>query len=378
MTSKLTAFDIPHLLHDATLVSGEWDRDASRLTLVYECLRRALDGSEIEDRRVEIALDGVVAFGVAYDSSLPDIRPSELVVPDSWVVKQIDPWPFRAMEAPMSINSESDAETVELAARCDWLLGDARAASGARYRICLEYSGSPRIRLLISVAAGAISPSIGGEPFPLDLWAKQYNAWWQGWQEHWDRKEEDGEDEEGEPALEDAAIPMGEDPPPDLSYSPPREPAFELTETEAPVEVLAPLRDWFEGLLERDWARRAGAFPHIDIEPIEHARAIEQRMQGQDFGRWGYARAVDRWWVEGKRAHVRVRGIEHSMPEEDDPAENVESVWDFALRCRRGEWKIWGYSQGWPCYGSAEKKPARQKPWLQQWQSGKVKTSDDD
>jgi hypothetical protein len=94
---------------------------------------------------------------------------------------------------------------------------------------------------------------------------------------------------------------------------------------------------------------------------------------GDDFGRWGFARALDDWWIEGRRACAVVRGIEHEMPQEGDPAENRESVWTFALRWRECRWIIDSYVQGWPRFGSAKKLPSRRKPWLKRWQSGLVR-----
>lgn len=383
MTGITTLFEIPELLHDAPLVSGDWDSNASRLTLVYECLRRNLDGREIEDRRVSIVLDDVAAVAVAYDSWRSQVRPSELVVPERAVVTTLAPWPFQETEALLAINSRFDAEDVELFARCDWLCGGRSAGNKTRYQLGLRFLGRiPDVQLLLWVGAGSITPAAGTGPLSLELWAGQYRAWWDHWNDHWEEEgvDDDEEVEEGDEEhrldLEDTAIPAGEELPPDLSYRPPNEPAFELSATDAPAEIVTTLRDWFESLVDRDWARRAAAEPNIDLDPEEQVSAITERFLGDEFGRWGYARAIDQWWVEGKRAYIRIRGIEHAMPDEDDPAENVESVWDLPLRRRGGKWQICGPTQqGWPCYGSAEEKPSREKPWLEGWQGGEVKTS---
>jgi hypothetical protein len=116
----------------------------------------------------------------------------------------------------------------------------------------------------------------------------------------------------------------------------------------------------------------AHAFPQPDKPVDERARNLEGWNCAHDFGRWGYARSVERWWVEGRRACVVVRGVEHAMAADDDPATNQETVWTIALRNRRGEWCIDTYSQGWPAFGSAEKLDEKHKTWLKRWKSGRV------
>src|SRR6516164_8933369 len=45
--------DIPPLLHDGTLNAFHWDRYLRTLNLSFECLRRNVDGTPIEDRTVD-------------------------------------------------------------------------------------------------------------------------------------------------------------------------------------------------------------------------------------------------------------------------------------------------------------------------------------
>ena len=54
----------------------------------------------------------------------------------------------------------------------------------------------------------------------------------------------------------------------------------------------------------------------------------------------GYARSVDSFWIEGERACVVVRGIQHWMPLEGEPARDDESVWAFGLRRVGDRWRI--------------------------------------
>jgi hypothetical protein len=115
----------------------------------------------------------------------------------------------------------------------------------------------------------------------------------------------------------------------------------------------------------------AQIYPGIDQNIEERARDLT-RWSEQGFGRWGYARAIDDWWIEGTRACVIVRGVEHCMPDDGDPAENQETVWTFALRKQGDDWTIGTLSQGWPRFGSAKALSDSDKPWLKRWSSGDV------
>ena len=92
---------------------------------------------------------------------------------------------------------------------------------------------------------------------------------------------------------------------------------------------------------------------------------IIERMMGDEFGSWNYAREIEGWWIEGRRAHVRVLGVKHYMPMDNDPAENQFAHWNFALRLRNDEWKIHSYSEG--GYLTAEG-----RGWVSRWRSGTI------
>jgi len=97
----------------------------------------------------------------------------------------------------------------------------------------------------------------------------------------------------------------------------------------------------------------AVSYPDLDQSAEDRAAELKHQFLTDEFGRWVYLRSVDKWWIEGQRACVVVRGIEHTMPDEEDPASNDETVLSYRLlRC--GErWIISTWSQGWPGFGSA-------------------------
>jgi hypothetical protein len=365
---------ITQLLHDATLHDLAWDRAIATLTARFDCLRRNTDGSELPDRSVEFRLTGVRALAVGYDSVHLDTRPSQFEPPRRITAADLSAWPFKPQEAALWINSELVEDALD-SARLTWLAGDGPSVREAPCTFCITFEpwygfgGTPPLNVQLLAAGDDFTVTSAGVPLDLDEWEKQFAAWWQGWKEHWAAKR--GDDEDDESAEFETAIPAGEPEPPDLSYRPPAEPVFDLPPSDVPPDLLRPIRDLFEAEHARDWARLARAFSGVDRSVEERARQLEAQS-ADTFGRWGYARAIDQWWQEGRRACVVVRGVEHTMPLEGDPAENREAVWTFALRHRHGRWVIATYSQGWASHGSANTLPARQKPWLKQWRSGRV------
>lgn len=343
------------------------------LTARFDCLRRNTDGSEMADRTVEFRLGNVTTLAVGYDSAFLETRPSQFDPPRRITGDELADWPFRPQEAALSINSTVIEDALD-SARLDWLAGDEPTLRDARCTLCLTFDqwgdfGKPMLPVQLLAGGDDLAITSGGLPLDLSEWAKEFEAWWTGWQEHWAARGEGGDDETGE---YDTAIPAGEPEPPDLSYRPPAEPVFALEPTDAPPEVIRPVRDWFESQHERDWVRLARVYPCTQRSVKERAKELEEWNTGHNFGRWGYPRRIDQWWQEGRRACLVVRGIEHEMPLEGDPAENRETVWTFALRHRGGEWIIDTHEQGWPGFGSAPNLPVRQKPWLKQWRSGAV------
>jgi hypothetical protein len=113
----------------------------------------------------------------------------------------------------------------------------------------------------------------------------------------------------------------------------------------------------------------ASAYPHFDHTDEERAGQLREQYLSHDFGRWLYVRCVDSWWREGLRACVVVRGIEHTMPDGDDPARDEKTVETYGLRKSRDRWVIATWSQGWPRFGSAPTPTGRQR-WKDGWSLG--------
>ena len=380
--SPATLGRIRALLHDATLLDVAWDRPLGTLVARFDCLRRHPDGTDLTDRTVAFTLAGVRAVAVGYDSTSLEDRPSAFEPPQHVTAGELADWPYRPQEAALWINSALTEDAVD-AARVDWLAGGEPDLRAAGCTFCLTFDqwgdfGMPMIRVWLLAGGDDFKISSGGGlPLDLDLWEGQFDGWWKGWRAYWALKPNDDTDERGGGgggAREyETAIPAGEPEPPDLSYRPPAEPPFVLEPTDALPDLLRPFRDWFEGHHAGDWHRVARAYPAPDQLPRERAAQLEGWKTGHDFGRWGYARSIDGWWAEGGRACVVVRGIEHEMPSEGDPAGNRETVWTFVLRHRGGAWVIDTYSQGWPGFGPANKLPPAEKPCLGRWTAGEVR-----
>jgi hypothetical protein len=346
--------ELSSLLHDATLEEVHFDPEAGQCGVWLRCLRRNPDGAELSDRRVELRLDQVRAIAIAYEPWRPEVKPSELRVSGPITLADLSRWPFQPCEvSSATLNSGDVVADVLAASRIEWLYGDSESAVSSTYRFCLDMDAHrlvEEVEVRILVGCEGWSVYSGSDPLSMELWREQFYAWWRYWEEYWAAKR--AGDEEGEPVEEDTYIPAGESSPAEPPQ-PPDRPPFEIGATDAPAELLAPVRDWFEGSLHSDWLRVARAFPHLDFPLAERA----EHLQHGHFGSWGYARRVDEWWVEGIRACVIVRGVEHTITAEDEPAEDQEAVWAFSLRKHEDTWIIRKYSQGWPAYGSAPPLP---------------------
>ena len=371
--SKETLRLIGQLLHDAKVQDVTWNSALATFAIRFDCLRRSIDGSELDDRIVEFRLAAIQAVAIGYDSASPEVRPSQFNPTRRITTDELADWPYRTQEASLEIDSEKTEEVLE-SARLDWMVGEEPILKKSSHTFCLAFDqwtdfGMPIIQVRILVGAGTFTITTGGIPLDIDEWSNQYAAWWAAWKKHWDSKSSEST---GPPVDFDMAIPAGESKLPDLSYRPPKEPPFALEPTDCPLGLFSPIQTFLESHHEMDWMRMARVYPGLD-ETLEHrAENLRAWKSRHDFGRWWYARSVDQWWQEGRRASVTVRGIEHVMPSEGDPTENRETVWTFRLWQRIGEWIIQGYSQGWPGFQSAKSISIDKKPWLAHWRSGPV------
>ncbi len=166
----------------------------------------------------------------------------------------------------------------------------------------------PSVPLLLSVRCASLRPYAGGEPLALKTWTDE----------------------------------------------------FDCPPSDAPDELLGPVRTWFEAGLPLDAAKRVSVAPNLDESPREQIASEQASMVGDSFGSWDYAREVEGWWIEGDRAYVGVAGATHYMPMDGDPAENNLSRWAFRLRRREGVWQIHNHTGG----NSDE---LAMRPWARGW-----------
>ncbi|MEK6235120.1 MAG: hypothetical protein N2C14_10430, partial [Planctomycetales bacterium] len=264
---------------------------------------------------------GVERLAAYYSPPMIEARPSEFQVPDPLSVGDFVEWKLPASEADVSINSRQAAFDMRTACRIDWLLEENPSdPSGSLdlnvYLVLDNYTyAAGSVRTAFHIGCAALEVRSSGVPLDLENWRNQFEAWWRGWREHWDEKDDD---QETEPCQEDVFIPAGESTP-DLSYEPPSRPAFSL-ETNCPSDLLKPIEEFHGGRNKRDWMKLASAYPDLDATIEERAEQLKEWYLGDEFGCWTYARHIDSWWREGRRACVVVRGIEHCMPDEEDPA----------------------------------------------------------
>lgn len=335
---------IPHLLSGACLLTGAYDADARELRLSYECLRRSADGSELTDRTVTLHLGGVTGITVAYDGRWLRDRPSQFRLPEDARLERLVPWPLPATElVDLSVDSADAVESVVLAAHRESLV-ETDAGDGDRL-VCLHVDqGIRNVPTIVAVRCASIVPYAGGRPLPLETWAQERAAWWRAWEAHWAAQEEGGGDTA--PVDEDAFIPAGTNEVLDRSYAPPERPAFDCPPSDAPEELLTPVRIWFEAGITLDAAKRVSVAPDLDVPPDERIAVVHAFMTGDGFGSWDYAREVEGWWIEGDRAFVGVVGVTHSMPEDGEPAGDRLIRFEFALRRREGTWQIHAQTSG--------------------------------
>src|SRR4051794_29631325 len=93
--------DIPPLLHDARLTDCRWDRHLKTLDLSFQCLRRNVDGTPIEDSTVDLKLGGVERIVAHYSPASVTVRPSEFETGSRLTLADLEEWPQGAVEAPL-------------------------------------------------------------------------------------------------------------------------------------------------------------------------------------------------------------------------------------------------------------------------------------
>lgn len=361
--------DIPSLLHDALLTDCRWDYHLRTLVLCFQCLRRHVDGTPIEDSAVDLRLTGVEKVTACCSPASIFVKPSDFKPDHRISLADLEVWPNGAVEAHLAINSLQSEFEAETSCVRETLFGKPDDHDEPPLRIQVSFEphnyGPEATSSSLLVDCDSIEPFSNGLPLDIETWQRQFEAWWTGWKEHWSAKGED-DPEEGDSTLEDTFIPAGQPDPPDLSYRPPSVAAFLLSSATAPLELLKPVNDYHTSLHEGEWLKVAAAYPNFDHTPVERAAQLRDQFQDHDFGRWAYIRHIDSWWCEGNRACLVVRGIEHVLGDNESPTSNEETVITYALRKFRQKWVIATWSQGWPRFGSAEKLQEPQT-WREGW-----------
>ena len=355
----ITVQNIPPLLHDARMNDCRWNGHLKTLDLCFQCLRRNVDGTPIEDSTVDLKLGGVERVVAYYSPSSVTVKPSEVEPNFRIGLADLEDWAHEAMEAHLAINSPQAEFEAATACVREALVGDVEDRSDeSPLRVHVSFEphnyGPQATTTSLSIDCDSLEPFTNGVPLDIETWQRQFEAWWAGWRQHWSAKGQD-EPAEQQPALEDTFIPAELSDAPDLDYRPPSAAPFLLSATTAPLELLKPIEDYHIGFHERDWSRVAAAYPFFDHGPDEHAARLRDQFLGWNYGRWVYVRHIDEWWCEGSRACVVVRGIEHIKGDDESSARNEETVITYGLRKFRQNWVIATWSQGWPRFESAEK-----------------------
>ena len=148
MTSSLK--DIPPLLHDARLIECRWDRHLKTLDLCFQCLRRNVDGTPIEDSTVDLKLGGVERIVAYYSPASVTVKPSEFEPGSRITLADLEDWPHGAVEAHLAINSPQAEFDAATACVREALVGDPEdrpADSPLRVHVTFEpHHHGPRTR----------------------------------------------------------------------------------------------------------------------------------------------------------------------------------------------------------------------------------------
>lgn len=339
----LQAAQIPELLQDAALVDVQWRPEIKQLSLYFQCLRRNIDGTDIENSEVELRLCNVTGIAAYYNPLHYSKRPSQCTVEDQDLYAQLLDWNYEPYEALLSINSRQALFDMETSWKNEWLYGEAVCDKpNARFQLFVDRVSTPNKEMGYGLhfSGNELCVFSNGVPLDIAVWNKQFEAWWKGWRNHWK-----GDNAGYNHAQEDAFIPAGTDPPPNLSYKPPAIPVFQIENTEAPQEILEPICNYHEGILNRNWEQVAKAWTNFDLSIEKWAEKLRGSFQGMNFGRWVYVRTIEDWWIEGSQACVFAKGIEHQMPDEEDPARNLDIIVKYGLRLSNTGWVIHTLSQ---------------------------------
>ncbi len=114
-----TVKDILSLLHDARLSDCRWDGHLKTLDLRFQCLRRHVDGTPIEDSTVDLKLGGVESVVAHYSPAGVTVKPTEFEPGSRITLADLEDWPHGAVEAHLAINSAQAAFVTRPRGRLD-------------------------------------------------------------------------------------------------------------------------------------------------------------------------------------------------------------------------------------------------------------------
>ena len=368
---------IPDLLHDATFQGLQWQAHERSLRVFFESLRRPVDEVDAADSPIELRFVNVTQLAFFSAPANDTVRPSEVDFQSQLENNEETAWEECFAEAVLHLDSRVAQLEWDLACHRKWIY---RSDETPEKQMCaiitllpLNYADGS-LKESVFVVCDSIQPMSEGKPLSLDTWRSQYQAWWENWRETVDEdpdipSDDDEEDEawkSGSDAVEEDIVLGGSSEFDDANYAPPRKAAFLVAPNDVPPEILSPIEAFHVGLLEGDWRKVRGAAPRLDEPEGLSEEELAEAYLNDGLGSWSYIRQVDSWWREGERACVVVRGMEHTMPEDDDPAEDCETVIAYGLRHFEGRWIIWSSSQGWPEFGSAPEL-YEEPEWKKEW-----------
>lgn len=352
MISPIFIASLPRLLHDAAVTDCHWSARSRRLTLKYECLRARHGGERIKSP-VALTFTGVKALAIALDSYDTSVQPSKAILPRPFAIGRIARWHQWPHADGPSFRDTASLDEALSATRVDWTEGDPKLLMDSRIHTSIgEFSPriephAGRVAANILIGASDLLVQSRGKALSFKQWNAEYANWWRNW-------EEGQEPEIPEPEVEPATRkrrPVTFD----RGGPPTNEPAFDVGSTDLPLDLVK-------------WARRAFERTYTKADKLRRSPPNPDAVENCQF-----ARSVESWWREGRRAYIRIRGIDFDPATEDTPAECREAVWELALfRSTRG-WKQRSWSYSYPAFGSAPKKPLNEKPWLKAWRGGPVR-----
>ncbi len=279
--------DLVSVLHDAKLWGFSVVLKERRAYFTATCLRLDQDGSVPEDQRVICHFTGLGAVAIAYESDV-FTKPSEKGATEHFSLVGTD-LPF---DIGGEVRTASGSTLASMLAdpSTHWLAGTGGRIKGRKLIAFDVQRGqlSGTVLLWFRSFEAKVYTSL-----PMKEWIRQNSAWWKAWRRYHDGK---SGPKPIDPQM-DAAIPLGSC---DEPTQPCPAPSDKVELAEAPG-----VPAWL-ATAANAWASE------------EHRVG---RRSGWHRGSRPYLREVLDWWVEGKHAAIRMRGIEHdAWSDEQDKA----------------------------------------------------------